>query len=280
MISPIRKGFVKGLALLFLAGGSTYAGGITNGITFTGDVEKDFTSGLATNPILDNNGNPGDVGQFSWMTSQNKITGWDLKDIRLAWDQQSDTLYVGMNYFGVAGDSDGNGVVGTYSQEFKNAGGLELPGLGGRSGITLGVGVNSSTGKPLVVAGIPNDKSQAGPGLNGFNVASAIPGGIMGSNYGATLTDNIGTLYSGGPDFEFTINNFSKLPGIDINNGIGLSFVSGSAIDSSIGEDSVPYYTIGKLSPIVVPEPTTILAWTLGVAAVGLYSRRRSHAGQ
>ncbi len=274
MISPIRKCFVRAFAALALAGGPVMAGGIA----FTGNVENDFTSGLATNPIKDNNSVAGDVGQFTWMSSQGKVNGWDVKDTRLAWDQASDTLYVGINYFGVAGDADGNGVVGTYTQEFKNAGGLELPGIGGRAGITLGFGPNSATGKPVVVAGIPNDKSQAGPGLNGFNVALAIPGAIMGSNYGATLTDNLGTLYSGGPDFEFTINNFSKLPGIDINNGIGVSFVSGSAIDSAIGEDSMPYYTIAKLSPIIVPEPATIMAWTLGIAAMGIYSRRKTLA--
>ncbi|MFM1802180.1 MAG: hypothetical protein RJA81_1532, partial [Planctomycetota bacterium] len=29
-------------------------------------------------------------------------------------------------------------------------------------------------------------------------------------------------------------------------------------------------------SPIVIPEPTTILAWTLGIAAVGLHARRKT----
>ncbi|MFM7316733.1 MAG: hypothetical protein ACKO5E_07275 [bacterium] len=275
MISPIHIRFISSIAVLALMGMTTEAGSIS----FTGNVEKDFIKGLATDVITNGNGVP-DVGQFPWMTSQGIINGWDVKDVRLAWDQPNDVLYVGLNYFGVAGDSDGNGVVGTYTQEFRNAGGVELPGIGGRSTITLGIGPYGNNSKPTVVAGIPMDKAQAGPGLNGFNVASAIPNLVMGSNYGVTLKNHIGTLYNGGPDFEFTINNFSKLPGINFTEGVGITFVSGSQMDSSIGEDSMPYYNIKPIKPIIIPEPATILAWTLGIAAMGVYSRRKAIANQ
>lgn len=273
MVCPIRNKWIAGLIGLMLSNATAMAGVMS----FTGDVETDFPSSDQNVIVaVDYNGQTGDVAQPQWMTDQGKINGWNVKDIRLAYDSNSDTMYVGMNYFGVAGDVDGNGVVGTSTDQFKSAGGLELPAIGGRSSITVGFGPNLPNAGPTVVAGISGDKSQAGPGFNGFNVASAIPGANLGMNYGANLPNNQGVLNSSGPDFEFTINNFSQLPGINLSNGIGLTFYSGSPDDMLIGEDTMPYYTIGKISPIVIPEPTTILAWTLGIAAVGLHARRKT----
>lgn len=277
MFHPIRKTLIPGLMSLMIGSTSLMAGAIN----FTGNVETDFpTSNKSVNLVLDYNGSTGDVAQPQWMTNEGKINGWNVQDVRLVYDKTTDIMYVGMNYFGVAGDVDGNGVVGTSTTQFKAAGGLELPAIGGRSSITVGFGPNLQGAVPVIVAGISGDKSQAGPGENGFNVATAIPGASLGMNYGANLPTNQGTLFNGGPDFEFTINNFSKLSGINVSNGLGLTFYSGSPDDMLVGEDTMPYYTIGQLNPIIVPEPATILAWTLGIAAVGLHARRRSKAGQ
>lgn len=273
MKRPMREILTLGLLWAAVAQSSALA----DAINFTGNAETDFA---LTNPsvirVLDYNGSTGDVAQPQWMTDQGKINGWNVKDLRLSYDKATDVMYVGLNTFGVAGDVDGNGVVGTSTEEFKAAGGLELANIGGRSSITVGFGPNQPGGAPTVVAGIPGDKSTAGPGLNGFSVASAVPGLAMGYNYGSNLAANQGTLFNSGPDFEFTINNFSKLPGINLANGVGVNFYTGSPDDILIGEDSTPYYNIGKVSPIIVPEPSTILAWTFGVAAIGLHARRRT----
>ena len=52
---------------------------------------------------------PRSVGPASWITSSGFNSGWAIKDIRLSYDAQSDTLSVGVNTFGIAGDADGNG---------------------------------------------------------------------------------------------------------------------------------------------------------------------------
>jgi hypothetical protein len=277
MVYSIRKFLIPSLMSLIIANTHVWAGSMN----LTGNVETDFPTGAqGVNVILDYNGSTGDVAQPQWMTDQGKINGWNVKDVRLAYDSSTDTMYVGMNYFGVYGDVDGNGVRGTSTDQFKQAGGLELGEVGGRSSITLAFGPNQPGAVPTVVAGISGDKTQVGPGLYGFNVANAIPGANLGMNYGANLPNNQGVLINTGPDFEFTINNFSTLPGINMNSGIGLTFYSGSPDDMLIGEDTMPYYTIGQISPIIIPEPTTILAWTLGIAAIGLHARRKSKISQ
>jgi hypothetical protein len=274
------------LALSLLCAGLGQAPTLADTISsfggFTGNVANDFpVTDDPTSPYIyipDNNGTP-DVPQAQWMTSQGKINGWDVKDMRMFYDQTSDTMYVGLNFFGVAGDADGNGVVGTSTDQFKSTGGLEMAGIGGNATVTVGFGPNVSGARPTVVAGISAQKaSQTGPGLNGFSVAEAIPKVEMGYNYGAQLTDNQGELYASGPGFEFTINNFSTLPGINLQSGLGVTFYAGSADDIVVGEDSMPYYSINSSHFIVIPEPSTILAWTLGIAGIGLHARRRARA--
>lgn len=281
MIRPMRlilKSAViwAGLGQIPILAGTMQSGAIN----FTGNVPADFP--VSTDPdstvikISDKNG-AADVTQAPWMTEQGKVNGWDFSDLYLSYDKSSDTMYVGIDFKGVAGDADGNGVRGTSTDQFKATGGWEYENFGGRETITVGFGPNVDGGQPTTVAGIPFYKGQSGPGLYGFNVAKAIPNQSISTNYGETLADNVGTLYNNGPDFEFTVKNFSKLPGIDLSKGLGVSVFAGSQDDVVNGEDLLPYYTINSLNPnIVVPEPATILAWTIGIAAIGLQARRRS----
>ena len=77
---------------------------------------------------------------------------------------------------------------------------------------------------PVIVAGVPGNKSQAGTGLDGFTVAKYAPAGGAGgrnhdlvTSFGKTLTSGMGNLAfdpsAAHPGFEFTITNFSKLLG-------------------------------------------------------------------
>src|SRR5262249_4566194 len=77
-------------------------------ITFTGNVANDFNPanrGVYVVPVSDS---PSSVGPASWMTAAGFNSGWAIKDIRLSYDAKSDTLSVGVNTWGIAGDADGN----------------------------------------------------------------------------------------------------------------------------------------------------------------------------
>src|SRR4051794_19960058 len=76
----------------------------------TGDAEKDF------NPLADKRVNvipvtdaPVQVAQTPWMAANGWVSGWNIKDIRTSYDPKADALYVGVNFFGIAGDAYGSG---------------------------------------------------------------------------------------------------------------------------------------------------------------------------
>src|SRR5262249_18012099 len=129
-----------------------------------------------------------------------------------------------------------------------------------------------------IVAGVPADKSTAGPGTDGFNIAKFKETGVgIAYDYGATLHDQMGNLAfdpdKTHPGFEFTIKNFSQLPGYDPPNGFGVSVYAGTPDDVVAGEDTIPYTHI---SPAAIPEPATWLGWSLATvgAVVGLRRAR------
>src|SRR5262245_1526661 len=133
------------LAALVAAGPATAAQ-----IKFTGDSEKDFPAGqpgigvAVDNPIKNTSVSDWrDVSQADWITDQNQVTGWNIEDLRLHYDAQSDNLYVGVNFFGVAGDADGNGMPGGTDPRTLQARGIDVPHLGGRESIAVAFDLNN-----------------------------------------------------------------------------------------------------------------------------------------
>lgn len=245
----------------------------------TGNVETDFPStqaGVITlvNPKYPTNDPAG------YIAANNLSPGWAIKDIRLYYDKGTDTMDVGVNFFGIAGDADGNGDPGTVSAAAAAKGYLDVPNLGGRESITVGFDF-LKTGQPQVLAGVPGDKNQAGPGTDGFNIALNQDNGLgLSNSYGSTLTDNMGNLAfnpsAQHPGFEFTIKNFSTLPGFNPANGYGLVAFAGSP-DDGVEEEGVRFPQVSG-ETIQVPEPSAWLTWTvgaLGVSALGRFRRRR-----
>lgn len=246
----------------------------------TGNVEVDFpiATGNGVVAIIDNPGADGrasalDVAQDAGLSG---ITGWNIKDLRLAYDGQSNTMYFGLNFFGIAGDADGNGDPGTASA------GVDVPDLGGLESITLAIDTNLDS-IPDVVAGVPASKPM-GAGANQFRVAAykASPMGLAFS-YGDTLTGHAGSLAfspsAAHPDFEFTIGNFKGLPGLDPAKGFIVSAFAGTSSDVVAGEDYIFKTKIGfpgGQEP-QVPEPATLLGWALvGGGAIAWRVRRRA----
>lgn len=290
----LRRLLYPGLTLLALVAARPVA---ASAITFTGNVANDFSSdpgafvipGLGSNPTAD-------IAQAPWMNQNGDITGWAIKNIDVAYNQATDTLYVGVQTYtnshgvqSIAGDAYGTGQEGNVAQQTAS-GGVNPPNFGygdptSDKSITLAFASSNPTnpsqpGTPIFVTGIPANKAANGPGIDGFNVAqyASNPGGIQ-SSYGATMTNNLGALAfnpsAAHPDFEFTIANFSKIPGINVNQGFWIQAYAGSAQDGAVGETSLPFTFVPTPQPQEIPEPTTVLAWTVLAGGAALSRVRR-----
>ncbi len=297
-----------GIALVW--GGSVRADAIVSSGTAvsplfqTGNVEQDMPS--SSSSVTTIAGHPFNYTfQPQYMTDAGLINGYAMKDIRLSYDKTTDTLAVGVNFFGVAGNTDGSadGKVNPLTIAY---GGSNPAHFGADKSITVGftpvnaAGIPAST--PLVVAGVPAVKTDAtDETTDHFTVAAYknSTGGLPYS-YGQTLTNNVGNLAydpsSAHPGFEFTVKNFSKIPGLNaLNNGFYLSAFSGSQQTVIVGKSDIantyvaPQLTslqnfnpTNPISPPVVPvpapavpEPTTIIAWGLIVGGSAWRFRRR-----
>jgi len=283
-----RNVFRWGLATLTLLGASTVSAAPIN---FTGHVAQDFNSVADKSiKVIDVNPDPlNRIVQMPEMTAQGIINGYALKDIRLKYDFDSDTLSVGLNTYSIAGNAIGNG--GPDLAKLLTAqGGQDPADVGGRKSISLGfAGMNrsdlSKVGQNLIVAGIPSDKAHAGTGLIGFTVATLTgnSNSALQHNYGTALPSHTGALAfkpsAEHPGFEFTITNFSKISPefMDPKEGFWIKAYLGSPDDTSIGEEATAWMKIPAFSPEVVPEPATWLAWSVAAATIGgCRLRRRS----
>lgn len=245
--------------------------------TMTGNVEADFTAGASNVITLVNPRYPTNNPE-GYIASHNLSTGWSIKDIRLTLDKSTDTMYVGVNFFGIAGDADSNGDPSTVSAAAAAHGAIDVAHLGGRESITIGFDLTNS-GTPNVLAGVPGDKSTAGPGLDGFKVAEFSGSGLgLANSYGTALASHNGGLLfdpsAAHPDFEFAITNFSKLPGYDPTKGFGLLAFAGTP-DDTFEEEGVLF---PRVSGQQVPEPASLVAWA-AAAAAGAAWRLRRRAG-
>lgn len=219
------------------------------------------------------------------------VSGWNIKDLRFRYLSDSDTMIVAVNTVGIAGDADGNGIQGVASPATVAAGGKEYANLGGQASVTVFFDTNRD-GIADVVAGVPaklpnpldprSKLTVPGAGLNGFQVAKINPNETRGEQYayGSLLAGNMGNLLydpsKENPDFIFTVKNFSKLPGMTSPYSFGVGAFAGSPDDVVAGEDSVFLQNVLVPQPERVPEPATVLAWSIGIGAAAAWRYRRS----
>ncbi|WP_406695364.1 hypothetical protein V5E97_30505 [Singulisphaera sp. Ch08] len=270
------------LATLALLGASSVSAGPIN---FTGFVENDFNSEDDSVKVIQGAPDPlNRIVQMPEMTAQGIINGYALKDMRLSYDYQSDRLYVGLNTYSIAGNAIGNGGA-DLANRLNQLGGVDPANLGGNKSITVGIAgknLNDSLkpGSTVLLAGVPADKAYAGSGLNGFTVTSYVNRGGIQNSYGSQLPNHQGTLAfspsAAHPGFEFTIENFSKISPnlLDPAQGFWIRAYLGSPNDNPIGEESTAYMFVPSFGP-QVPEPATLLSWTVVAAAAGALRLRR-----
>jgi len=236
--------------------------------TFTGNVTLDFTGpGILTIP---DPGGVGDVG-LPLNAPPGTVSGWDMVDFRLTYNAATDTLYVGINTFGIAGDADGDGAPGGTSAWLTTNLGTDISNLGSTETIAVYFDLNQD-GTFDVIAGVSGTTD-----ISGFTVANFDPLGDPynpSSAFGTALPGNTGSYHANpsaaAPDFEFTILNFSTLPGQDaLLAGFRVWAFMGSLEDDGIGEDSIQYEqspstitTIVSSAPKVVPGDMVVLTVT------------------
>ncbi|WP_165225112.1 hypothetical protein [Aquisphaera insulae] len=260
-------------------------------ISLTGNVATDFS---LSDPLVRKaavSDNPLTIGQSDWITNRGWVSGWSIQDIRLRYDQATDTLQVGFNTF-----KNASGQYAPFGQANGDPSGTATPydvaHLAGDKSVALAIApVNTanvnSPGTPVVIAGIPADKTLAGTGTDGFTVsqydASKASSGLA-YQFGKQLADYTGTLaYDPSPthpQLEFTIANFSKIPGIDPTQGIWISSYAGSSLDGVAGEAYLSWTKISPLAEQNTPEPTTWLAWAVACGAAAIHYRGRRKDSQ
>ncbi len=278
------------LALLVLLGLHAPAASAAP-IQFTGNVNADFNA--ATNPgvvVTPVSSNPQNIGQPSWITANGWVSGWSIQDIRTYYNSTTDTLYVGVNTF-----KNAQGVNAPFGQANGDPTGTptgyDPAHLGGDKSIAVAFAPLNSTnlsqpGTPLVVAGVPADKTMAGSGttdgytVSSFNAAKASGAGL-GYAFGSQLPQFTGNLAydptPAHPQLEFTVTHFSKIPGLNAANGFWIEAYAGSAVDG-VGEAYLSWTKIPENAAQHIPEPTTWLAWTLMASAAAYRFRGRIRA--
>ncbi len=258
----ISSRLVVTLSALLGFGGAAFGGPPT----FTGNVPADFGEAgvLPLTIAVPDFAGVGDVG-IPNNFPPDTISGWDLEDLRFYYDLETDVMYVGMNFAGIAGDADGDGDPGRTSSALAQNGGFDFPNFGDSESFLVSFDTNRD-GLADVLVGV-----SALVDVTGFTAAVALPGPPTPFSFGAPLPDNTGIVFAQtsaqAPDIEFTIPNFSRLPGFpqDLNRFdhavmFNAGAFAGSLADDGFGEDNINnnLVTFGKIGFDGEPQGTLV----------------------
>ncbi|MCX6047163.1 MAG: sortase [Chloroflexi bacterium] len=232
---------------------------------FTGDAAADFTSPA----VIKISDMAGDVGMPLPDFPAGTRSGWDMRTVYLEYDQAADTMYVGIDCIVICGDADNDGDPNTTGPILGKP--VSQGGLGGKDVANFGAGESfgllidtnndfaGGTGGFEVVIGVKNSDSLANIGAYAYT--GNVGGQLRDTGWGAKLPNPV-TLFAPTsattPDLEFSIANFSTLPGFPVGQPIQsykLQMAMGSIVDDGIGEDYAP----DQLSPVEItptPPPT------------------------
>jgi len=228
---------------------------------FTGNVEIDF---LDTDPSISVCTDPGGQDVFVDEHPSAPISsGWDIKDVRLAYDSATDILYVGLNSYQTVGDADTDGNEGleTYLDS-----GIDVPNLGEGESVAVYFDLDKD-GDWDVVAGVPTNAD-----FSGFTLRNATGTMAEIASFGATdLTAHLGTRYwmpGTAPDLEFRILGFADLPSqggqlseftvgafmgsipdVDVTEDVMIYSVSLPVPPPPVGGTAFPVNKLGLLTP-------------------------------
>jgi len=229
-------------------------------ITFTGDVDTDFAPWVyGLESIMDP---VGDVG-LPANAPEGTVSGWDISRVMLLLSEEDDALHVGVEFAGIAGDADGDGLDGSTSDWLAANGGIDAPHLLGVESICVLIDFDQD-GSFDLFAGVP---AFSGSFIvaEAYNPFIPLPPSFW---VGDELPQHAGPVFysptSEAPDFEFSLTNMSDLLW---SRSMEVLFYSGSSIDDGIGEDNlhaVGYFSSDPGKPItpvvsISYEPDSII---------------------
>lgn len=238
--------------------------------TFTGNAAADFTGST----VVKVDDTEADVGMPAPDFGPDARSGWDIRAVYLDYDPATDILYVGIDCVMICGDADGDGdpnVTGPILGKPVGNGGLggtDVANFGRGESIALLIDTNNdftgTGGNFEVVIGVRNSDELAAFGA--YQYTGNLNNALRDQSWGAKLP-NVATLFASTsptvPDLEFTVENFSTLPGFPQGQPVVAykAYVAlGSIVDDGIGEDFAP----NAQSPIVITatptEPPTLTA--------------------
>ena len=210
-------------------------------VTFTGDVAADF---------------PGDR-QFADVSTRDvgiplnfppsTISGWDMVAFGASYDAATDTLFLGIDSFGVFGDADGDLDPGNSRPELVMNAGVDHPNFEGTEVFNFQLDLDND-GAFDFAAGLPLIGD-----ITGYTVEthSGLPGDFSAIFNGSPRPGNVGTIAAtpsaAFPDLEVTMPNFSDLitevrGSFDVATDLSMIRVrvfGGSLDDDGLGEDSI-----------------------------------------
>ncbi|MFQ5401212.1 MAG: SdrD B-like domain-containing protein, partial [Anaerolineae bacterium] len=229
---------------LILAG--SMAGSAAAAPIFTGSVPHDFTAPDVL--VVHDPGNI-DVGVTSLFPA-GTISGWDMAAIYLDYDSNTDTMYVGIDCYVICGDADGDGNPGNTSAILRDdLFGHDFPDLFSTESFVVLFDTNNDYTGPFdpgnfdAAVGVNATMDLSGFAAYEFTGNAFNPAGPFGPLLPNTVT-LFGSPDVNAPDFEFSIADFSTLPGFTFTPGDDLTFqlsaYAGSREDPGIGEDYLP----------------------------------------
>ena len=272
-------------------------------VQFTGDVAHDFPTSATTTVIP---GKLGSVAQSAFITRNGWTSGFLVESVRLTYDKGTDTAFVGVQTYSIAGDADGNGNPGGASAAMAAAGGVDYAHFGGDKSLSVAFANGSPTGgiaAPAFVAGIPADKAAGDSrNINKFTVATYLNTGRgLAYSYGTILDNHVGSLAvdpsAARPNFEFAVTNISKIPGFNPSKGFYVSLFLGSQSAIVVGKENIDWTFVKPLAPAPAgisagggpivppspvptpaPEPSSVVLFLIGAAGLGYgaFFRRRA----
>lgn len=244
--------------------------------TFSGNAQADF-AGQPALVMVDSPAN--DVGMPSQVTfisngvtttiqafAPGSLTGWNILTGFVEYDAGTDMLYVGVVCATICGDADGNGDAGTTGDILGKPvtegglGGQDIADLGEGESFAMLIDTNNDPSSYEVVAGVKESSSIVSPGVYNFlGLADTAGDALNEQDWDAALPNPLvffGSPNASAPDLEFTIANFSTLPGFENGNvpqNISIIMAIGSFVDDGIGEDALT----GSLEVLPTPTPET-----------------------